>query len=137
MIFCQYWYLLTIFDYFWDWKCYRITKKIFQTFSFTENHQCKSKLLEYHSCKQIFSLIFNRENTKLAFSLKAIVKIFGFQWISVGTCISKMGNLTSYLVQFVNPTNPSRQVWEWTRLYTYNSGLLIFFLCWKWIMVLV
>ena len=76
--------LLTIVDYFWDWKCYQMTKKKFLTFHFTENHQCKSKLLVYHSCNLIFSLIFTMENTKLPFSLKAMFKRFGFQQCNLG-----------------------------------------------------
>ena len=35
----------------------------------------------------------------MAFSLKAIIKSFGFQWILVGTWMTKMGDNTSYLAQ--------------------------------------
>ena len=35
----------------------------------------------------------------MAFSLKAIIKSFGFQWILVKTWMNKMGDNTSYLAQ--------------------------------------
>ena len=95
LILSQDWHFLVIFDYFWDWKCYQMIKIIFQTFDFTEYPLWMSEMLVYLPCNLIFDLIFTRENTKLAFILKAMDNFFGFQWIWVGTCINKIGDKTS------------------------------------------
>ena len=48
----------------------------------------------------------------MAFSLKAMVKSFGFQWILVGTCMNQMGDNISYLAQLCTTNLASSTVWS-------------------------
>ena len=47
----------------------------------------------------------------MAFSLKATIKSFGFQWILVGTWMNKMGDNISYLAQLYTTNLASSPVW--------------------------
>ena len=57
----------------------------------------------------------------MVFSLKAMVKSFGFQWILVGTWMNKMGDNTSYLAQLCTTNFASSHTWLSTVPHLYSA----------------
>ena len=83
-IFCQDWHFLAIFDYFWDWKCYQMTKNIFQTFNFTENHKWKSNYWCIIHVTRFFASFLLAKTQKWHFLLRPWITFLVFNGFESG-----------------------------------------------------